>query len=121
MKQTCCFLFAIMLLSCNELTRQAKSKPVVVNAPVSAPTIIDPKDSTYLKIKLSKGAYTISLLDSALTTTNTALLEKFILNNKEWIDKNKVAVWNTENLPEFENIKVVLKKYDIISFFINTQ
>lgn len=98
---------------------QKPPEPVIVVAPKSEPTKIDPSDSTYLRITLEGKEYKVSLLNDSLTTTDINKLDSFFTNNKVNIIENKIVVTTNQN-PNIDAFKGVLKKHNYFRFCITT-
>lgn len=93
---------------------------VEVVAPTSIAYKAEPIDPSYLKMKLTKNGYEISLLSDSLKTGEIKKVDNFLLENLEKIDKNKVFIYKNLNISndEFNKLMAILKKHEIFKFLL---
>jgi biopolymer transport protein ExbD len=96
---------------------------IVVQTPKSVDIKIDPKDSTYLKITMTKKGFKVALLSDSLTTTEIKNIDAFLSKNLDKVNKNKVLIMGNskEKYDRFKGLMKVLKKYEIFKFSIVTE
>ena len=98
---------------------QSPSKPVIVVAPPSAESKIDPGDSTYLRINFMTKEYKISLLNDSLTTKDINRVDSFITDKERHINKDKIIVTRNQN-SDFKALSEILKKHKYFKFRMTT-
>lgn len=98
------------------------NKVIVVESPKSVSVKIDPKDSSYLKIKLFKTGYKVYLFKDSLSTSDINLIDKFISDRLNLLNRDKVFLIGdpTAKYEDFKNLKAVFRKYEICKFKIVT-
>jgi biopolymer transport protein ExbD len=114
-------LYIFIFVSCNFSTDIPPAE-IVVEAPKSVASKFEPTDSTYLKVKMQKEGYFISLLNDSLKTKNIADIDSFMTKHDKGIDKNKILFISeiSTKSNRFTEVKNIFKKNEIYKFQIVT-
>src|SRR5574343_83472 len=112
MQRVALILFLSILISCDP-TKVKTPEPVIIEAPKSKPSQIDPLDSSYLRIKVSPSGYEIVLFEKHLKSSKIESLDSFLFANEDRINKSKVIVVSNDSLYNFSQVKATLIKHDI--------
>lgn len=115
MKLFFCLFFISILVGCDLPIKT--DEPVRVVAPVSKPTGVDPRDSTYLRIRLVTNGYEISFFEKSFVTRQVEAIDSFIYINKDRINKNKVLVSGNDSTDDFKPLIPIFNKYGISKFY----
>ena len=76
-------------------------------------------DNSFLKINLNENDYKLSFFRQYLVTTDMAEVEKFINDNIEKVEQDKIIVYSDLDKKEFKEINLILKKHGVDRFRIN--
>ena len=76
-------------------------------------------DNSFLQIKLNENDYRLSLFRNSLVTTDMAEVEKFITDNIEKVEQDKIIVYSDLDKKEFKEINLILRKHGVDRFRIN--
>ena len=117
------FYFISLFLGCNSFHPRIP-ETLIVELPKAITAKIDPKDSSYLKVKLFlDNRYQIFLGRDSLSTKNIEQIDRFISKRITILNRDKVFVIGDPNAryTTFRNLKNVFKKYEIFRFRIVTE
>ena len=111
-------IISIVLISCN-------SENVTTDSGSVKTTLISESigyiDSTFLVIKLHKTEYSISIRNDSVVTPNVSTVDSFLSKQIGLIQKDKMVVIRSKNnIERFNNLKDILKKYELNKFRIET-
>jgi len=90
---------------------------------VTQPTIVTKNqaiDSSYLNLFISKDSIVAELFNNVTTLDNGNSLDKFLISNKEKIDRAKVLVINEKDgsVEKFKEVVAALSKNGITKFSV---
>ena len=112
----------LMSFNCNGQNTEP-TKPIKKKASESTSQLVDMRDSTYLQIDISKGNYTVWIMDKAVSTNTLSLVDNFIFNNKSLIHQDKILLVKYGNVKSESVKKIIhiLKKHGLTNFKMATR
>jgi agmatine/peptidylarginine deiminase len=98
-------------------------KTTLVPLKVTQPPIVTKNqsiDSSYLNLFISKDSIVVELFSNVTTLDNGNSLDKFLISNKEKIDRTKVLVINEKDgsVEKFKEVVAALSKNGITKFSV---
>ena len=98
-------------------------KTTLVPLKVTQPTIVTKNqsiDSSYLNLFISKDSIVVELFGNVTTLDTGNLLDKFLISNKEKINRTKVLIINDKDgaVEKFKEVVATLSKNGITKFSV---
>src|SRR5882762_4393718 len=99
-------------------TRQKPPEAITVQTPVTVTTKVDMDDSTCLIITLEKKKYAVTLRNRSFATEQLDSLKNFLVENKEFINKEKVMIINERDTSDVIDTSFIhmLRKLEFSKF-----